>query len=246
MHTGFKFSERLCPASKSASPLRTEKRLTETGIDASLEGMRPEQAAWELKNERNKVNVRWLLMVLIAGYLSYLLKTDQGQEIGSTHLFNLTYILGLTAFLAAANLIFMLYLAGVSRARFRMRSALKYMSMIVDFIAISLVLLPTGGDRSIFFVVYFIVIISNSLRYGMRLALAGVFVFNLCYVAVLVYQYYPDLVIPNVQGEILKVAVFWVVGLYTGYIARRFQILQGEVEKYENLVRRLMERAENS
>ncbi|MCR9145224.1 MAG: hypothetical protein NXI24_23500 [bacterium] len=218
--------------------------MTEARGDASLESMRPEKAAWELKNERNKVNVRWLLMILIAGYLYYLLKTDQGQEIGSTHLFNLTNILGLTAFLATANLIFMIYLSGVASGRLRMRSPLKYISMFVDFVAISLVLLPTGGDRSIFFVVYFIVIISNSLRYGMRLALAGVFIFNLCYVAVLVYQYYPDLVIPNVQGEILKVAVFWIVGLYTGYIARRFQILQGEVEKYQDLVRRLMERRE--
>ncbi len=207
-----------------------------------MQRMRPEKAAWELKNERNKVNVRWLLMVLIAGYLYYILQTGQGEEIGSTHLFNLSYIVGLTVFLATANLIFTLYLAAVARGRMAMRAGLKYLSMIVDFIAISLVLLPTGGDRSIFFVVYFIVIISNSLRYGMRLALAGAFTFNLCYVAVLAYQYYPDLVVPNIQGEILKVAVFWVVGLYTGYIARRFQILQGEVEKYQDLVRRLMER----
>ena len=192
--------------------------------------MRAEKAAWELKNERNKCNVRWLLMVLIASYLYYLLEAGKGQEIGSTHLFELPYIAGVTAFLALTNLICTVYLSGVGRARWRMRGFVKYATMIVDFLAISLVLLPTGGDRSIFFVVYFIVIISNSLRYGMRLALVGVFTFNLCYVAVLVYQYYPDLVIPNVQGEILKVAVFWVVGLYTGYIARRFQILQGEVD----------------
>lgn len=222
----------------------TGKAFDQSARACASRSMRPEKAAWELKNERNKVNVRWLLLLLIAGYLYYLLQTGQGQEIGSTHLFNLTYIVGLTAFLATANLVFTMFLSGVARKKLRMRAGLKYISMIVDFIAISLVLLPTGGDRSIFFVVYFIVIISNSLRYGMRLALSGVFVFNLCYVAVLVYQYYPDLVIPNVQGEILKVSVFWVVGLYTGYIARRFQILQGEVEKYEDLVRRLMARNE--
>jgi signal transduction histidine kinase len=208
--------------------------------------MRPEKAAWELKNERNKVNVRWLLMLLIAGYLYYLLETGQGQEIGSNHLFSGGYIAGVAGLLAVANVLFMAFLWGVGRGRLVMRPFLKYVSMLVDFIVISLVLLPTGGDHSIFFVVYFIVIISNSLRYGMRLALSGVFAFNLCYVAVLVYQYYPDLVIPNVQGEVLKVAVFWVVGLYTGYIARRFQILQGEVEKYQDLVRRLMARDQES
>ena len=123
--------------------------------------MRSEKAAWELKNERNKVNVRWLLMALIAGYLYYLLSTGQGQEIRSTHLFNLAYIAALTSFLAIANVVFMIFLSGAARGRWRMRPALKYISMIVDFIAISLVLLPTAGDRSIFFVVYFIVIISR-------------------------------------------------------------------------------------
>lgn len=204
--------------------------------------MRLEKAAWELSNERNKVNVRWVLMLLIAGYLYYLLRTDQGDEIGSTPLFNSGYIIALTVFLALANIIFSIFLYGVAKQRWRMRWGLKYLSMIVDFLAISLVLLPTGGDRSIFFVVYFIVIVSNSLRYGMRLALVGAFTFNICYVAVLMYQYYPDMAIPNAQGEILKVAVFWVVGLYTGYIARRFQILQGEVERYRDLVGRLMAR----
>ncbi len=199
------------------------------------------RALYELGNERNKVHIRWLLVVLITGYLSYLLRADKGQEIGTNHLFSWEYIIAITAFIVIANILFATYLRLVAADRLPMLRILKYLSMIVDFIAVSLVLIPTGGDRSIFFVVYFIVIVSNSLRYGMRLAVAGLFAFNFSYVGVLIYQYWPDLVVPNFQGEILKVGAFWVVGLYCGYIARRFEVLQGEVEKYQELVRKLME-----
>lgn len=213
-----------------------------------------ERGAWELKNERNKKNVRWLLIILIGGYLAYILHTDQGNEIGATGLFNWLFIGILMGVMAFLNLMFSIYLRLSASGRIRISPVLKYITMFVDFGAVSIVLIPTGGDESMFFVVYFIVIVSNSLRYGMRLTIIGLLMFNLLYVGVLAYQY-PDLIAGsgechgphclNFQREVLKVSVFWVVGLYTGYIARRFEILQGEVEKYERLVERLMARRDD-
>ncbi|MCB1309705.1 MAG: hypothetical protein KDK30_16060 [Leptospiraceae bacterium] len=213
-----------------------------------------ERGAWELKNERNKKNVRWLLIILIGGYLAYILHTDQGNEIGATGLFNWLFIGILMGVMAFFNLMFSIYLRLSASGRIRISPVLKYITMFVDFGAVSIVLIPTGGDESMFFVVYFIVIVSNSLRYGMRLTIIGLLMFNLLYVGVLAYQY-PDLIAGsgechgphclNFQREVLKVSVFWVVGLYTGYIARRFEILQGEVEKYERLVERLMARRDD-
>ena len=213
-----------------------------------------ERGAWELKNERNKKNVRWLLIILIGGYLAYILHTDQGNEIGATGLFNWLFIGILMGVMAFLNLMFSIYLRLSASGRIRISPVLKYITMFVDFGAVSIVLIHTGGDESMFFVVYFIVIVSNSLRYGMRLTIIGLLMFNLLYVGVLAYQY-PDLIAGsgechgphclNFQREVLKVSVFWFVGLYTGYIARRFEILQGEVEKYERLVERLMARRDD-
>lgn len=206
---------------------------------------RRERSAYERANERNKVNVRWLLAALVAGYLSYVLWTGQGREIGGNHLFTWAFIAGLSGAMALLNAGFSVYLSLVARGRLRMHPLLKYLTMLTDFTAVSFVLIPTGGDESMFFVVYFIIIVSNSLRYGMRLAIAGLFAFNLGYAGVLAYQYWPGLELPHFQRELLKICGFWVVGLYTGYVARRFETLQGEVERYQQLVQKLMERRES-
>ncbi len=181
------------------------------------------------------MHVRWLLIVLVGGYFAYLLST---RSAFTSALFNWYYIGAVTMSLAAANFVFAFILSR-ARKRGRLHPVLKYITMSVDFAAIAMVLIPTGGSASIFFVVYFIVIVSNSMRYGMKVALAGIFLFNISYLCVLLNQYYPSFEVPELQTETLKVAGFWLVGIYTGYLARRFQILQGEVEKYEKLVEKL-------
>lgn len=210
---------------------------------------------WELKNEKNKASIRWLLILVIGGYLSYLLQSGQGREIGTNHLFNWNFIGGLTVGTFFFNLVLRIYISRCLKKAIDVHPMLKYISMLVDLAIISLVLIPTGGDQSMFFVVYFVVIVSNSLRYGMRLSIIGLLAFNLFYAVILMYQY-PQLIwqsnsdlpasIRNGQGfalqrELLKIGVFWLVGIYTGYIARRYEYLQGEVEKYQRLVERLMQ-----
>jgi len=204
-----------------------------------MSGFLSDRSDWEIKNEKNKMHVRWLLIVLVGGYFSYLLY--YGIKGFDSELFNWTFVGTVTGSLAAVN-----FLVSWELSRARKKGSLprivKYLTMIIDFIAISLILLPTGGEKSIFFVVYFIVIVSNAIRYGMKVAVAGVFAFNFCYMGVLIFLYFPYVTMPDIRTEVLKVVGFWLVGIYTGYLARRFQILQGEVEKYELLVKRLMAR----
>ncbi len=197
--------------------------------------IKPEKAAWELKNEKNKAGVRWLLVVLIAGYLGTLLHSGAA----SGQLFSWTYIGGVTAFVAVLNLGVTLYIIQ-SRETGAFHPGIKYLTMCADLAAVSLVLLPTGGSDSMFFLVYFVIIVSNALRYGMRLAVIGVLVFNLLYVLVLAYEFAPNFEIPGFQKEVLKVSGVWLIGLYTGYLARRFEMLQGEVEKYQRLLAELV------
>ena len=201
-----------------------------------------EKAAWELKNEANKINVRWFLIVIIFAYLAYLLKTGQAREIGNIKIFNWYYITAVAVGLSLFNLLCMIYLIMANRGKLTVSPVMKYTTMIVDFIVISLVLIPTGGNESMFFVVYFIVIVSNGLRYGMRLSIAGVLIFNICYVSILIFQFYPNLAVKGLQQEILKVAGFWLIGLYVGFLSRKFEFLQGEVEKYQRLIQQLMAR----
>ena len=217
------------------------------------------RVGWELRNERNKTGIRWLLLLVIGGYLIYLLDSGQGQEIGTNQLFNWYFIGGLLGGIFLCNLLVRLYIALCQHKQREVHPILKYLTMIVDLAVISLALIPTGGDQSMFFVVYFVVIISNSLRYGMRLTIVALLFFNVFYVGILIYQY-PHLLWMDgglavrsdtgessqarsgfaLQRELLKIGVFWLVGIYTGYIARRYEYLQGEVEKHQRLMERLM------
>ena len=157
------------------------------------------------------------------------------MQVGPQNLFNWVYISVLNISVIFANL---LVTVMVHRARKseKFHPIVKYCTMVIDLLTVAFVLIPTGGSESMFFVINYVVIVSNGLRYGMRVALVGTIAFNIFYVGVLAFQYYPDKDIANAQNEILKVAGFWLVGIYTGYLSRRFQILQGEVEKYQRLL----------
>lgn len=103
-------------------------------------------------------------------------------------------------------------------------------------------MIPTGGNESMFFVINYVVIVSNSLRYGMRISILGTIVMNVFYIGVLLYQYYPNLEITGVQKEILKVGGFWLVGIYTGYLSMRFETLRGEIENYQKLLKAALQK----
>lgn len=199
-----------------------------------------EKTLWEIRNEKNKASVRWLLIGLICGWLSYLLYSGKSVQIGPQDLFNWYYVGILSISVICINLLVTLLVHSARKSE-KFHPIVKYATMITDLLTVAFVLIPTGGSESMFFVINYVIIVSNGLRYGMRVAIVGTIAFNVFYVGVLGYQYYPSEDIANAQNEILKVAGFWLVGIYTGYLSRRFQILQGEVEKYQKLLANMMQ-----
>lgn len=197
--------------------------------------MSREKALWEIRNEKNKASVRWILVGAIGGYLTYLLYHGAQSAVGAAAVFDATYIFSLMGFAVLANAALAYYLMQALKKEM-ISGWVKYATMACDFLLIALVLVPTGGSSSFFYPLNYVVIVSNSLRYGMGIALAGTFIMNIFYLAVLANQYWPQMQIPGFHQEVLKVAGFWLVGIYTGYLSRRYEILRGEVERYQALL----------
>lgn len=204
--------------------------------------MTREKALWEIRNEKNKASVRWVLILTIGSYLSYLFYRGEGPSTAlraglnsGVLTFNAAYIFSLMGFAVAFN-------AGItvliqrSLKKEAIGRWVKYLTMGCDFLLVALVLIPTGGSASLLYPINYIVIVSNALRYGMSIALAGTFIMNVFYLGVLANQYWPGMQIPDFHQEVLKVAGFWLVGIYTGYLSRRYEILRGEVEHYQKLL----------
>jgi hypothetical protein len=194
-----------------------------------------ERVNWEIKNEKNKVGVRWLLFFIIVPYLSFLLATDRATEIGTAHIFNWYYIISVALFVALSN-IWVTWIIHRAVRTSELNPSVKYLTMVADFLAVALVMIPTGGSDSMFFVINFVVIVSNGLRYGLRIAILGTIVMNVFYIGIIGFQTYPDRELANVQKELLKLGGFWLVGIYTGYLSLRFEILRGEVDHYQKLL----------
>ncbi|MCZ8154736.1 MAG: hypothetical protein O9264_01345 [Leptospira sp.] len=194
-----------------------------------------QKSAWEIRNEKNKAGVRWLLVFLIVPYLSFLLLTGRSVEIGHANVFNWFYVISVATFVVSVNLLVTYILFGAIK-RGSIHPSVKYFTMIADFLAVALVMIPTGGHDSMFFAINYIVIVSNSLRYGLRISILGTIVMNFFYIGVLAIEHYPDKEIVGIQKEILKVGGFWLIGIYTGYLSMRFEMLRGEIEHYQKLL----------
>jgi hypothetical protein len=202
--------------------------------------IRPEKFIWELKNEVNKTHTRWLFITLVFGYFTYAFSQPRTNFPEYLPFFNWFYIICLVLGYSASNLIAAFYLYQVKNDKIKMHPFVKYLTMMLDMAAVSLVVLPTGGEKSIFFLLYLIVIVSNSMRFGLKVTVASLFALNIFYALALAYIHYPHFVLPGLDREILKISGLWVVGLYIGYLSRRFEIMQGEVEKYQQLVQELL------
>ena len=200
----------------------------------------PDRYHWEVKNEKNKIYVRWLFIVLVFSYFIYFL--NRGSWAGDEHFAYLswTYIVSLVLCYSIANLLVTFFMKMVEKEKWRMHPSVKYLTMTIDLVAVSMVILPTGGEKSIFFLLYLVVVVSNTMRYGIKVGLVSLISLNFLYVGVLIFLHYPELVLPDLQTEILKIAGLWAVGIYIGYLARRFAIIEGEVDKYRQIVRDLL------
>lgn len=176
----------------------------------------------EQQIERSKVVVRWIVAAGLFGAVAYL---KRHGAVGISW----PLVFGLTGVVAALNLIYWSILrAGAPRW-------LKYVTTGTDLALVSALVLFTGGSGSVFYVAYFIILVSNSIRYGMEMALYVATIYNVAYAAVL--RAVPpagDLTI-----EAVKILAFWGVALYAGYLAMRFQRYSRILESYEETIARL-------
>lgn len=176
----------------------------------------------EQQIERSKVAVRWLVAVVLFAAVAYLKRSNLVATPWGT-------ILVLTGALAVLNVTFTLILR-TSAPRW-----LKYITTGTDLTLISLLVWFTGGGGSVFYYAYFIVLVSNSIRYGMPMALYVATMYNVLYVAVL-------LIAPpsgDLTIEAVKILAFWGIALYAGYLAMRFQRQSRILESYEETIARL-------
>jgi hypothetical protein len=176
----------------------------------------------EQQIERSKVVVRWIVGGALFGSVAYLKSRGQLLVPWST-------VLALTAALVLLN---------VGYGRILRRGApawLKYITTTTDLILLSFLVFFTGGAGSVFYFAYFIVLVSNSIRYGMGLAVFVATVYNLTYVAVLSWRPPGS----DLTVEAVKILTFWGVALYAGYLAMRFQRQTRILESYEGTIARL-------
>lgn len=188
----------------------------------------------EQRTEQSKVTIRWIVVTVALAAVTYMRRTGTVDTPWSV-------IVTLTAVIAALNLGF----SGVlRRGAVSPRGALRWLRYVTtgsDLATISVLVAYSGGSASPFYYVYFIVLVSNAVRYGMAMAIFVALVYNVGYVAVLMVRPVADL-----TAEGAKILAFWGVALYAGYLAARFQrqarILQAYEETILSLRARLGER----
>jgi K+-sensing histidine kinase KdpD len=88
--------------------------------------------------------------------------------------------------------------------------------------------------------VYFIALVSNSIRYGMGMAVYVALLFNIAYVVVLMVHAAGG----DLTREGVKILAFWAVALYAGYLATRFRRQARILQAYEETIAELRARLE--
>lgn len=176
----------------------------------------------EQQIERSKVVVRWIIAATLLAGVTYLKRQDAIPIAWSV-------VILLTTAVAVLNLVYWAILRA-SAPRW-----LKYVTTGTDLVLISLLVAYTGGGASVFYVAYFVVLVSNSIRYGLGMALYVATVYNVAYVAVLVIRPTAS----DLTVEAVKILSFWGVALYAGYLAMRFQRQTRILESYEETIARL-------
>ena len=171
------------------------------------------------RTELSKVTIRWIVAVVLFVGAIYLRRSGAVDIPWAV-------IFGLAAAVALLNLGFTAVLRqGAPRW-------LRYTTTTTDLLLTSLLVGYSGGSGSPFYYVYFIILVSNSIRYGMSMAVFVALAFNVAYVVVLlIHPVGGDLTIEGV-----KILAFWGVALYAGYLATRFLRQARIVQAYEETI----------
>ena len=180
----------------------------------------------EVQTERSKTVARWFIIAMLAALVQW--QRQQGVVLVATS----TFVL-LVGGVICVNLFHSLYL-------FRVRECppfYKYISVGLDLVFITITVGFSGFNESPFFYVYFIVLVSNCIRYGLAMSLYIATLVNVLYAITLSFA--PELRPTVLGGEGLKILAFWAVALYGGAVAARIRRQIFEIEAYEETIAQL-------
>jgi len=182
----------------------------------------------ELQTERSKTAARWFVIAIMATVVY----RQQQQGVLAMPLQIFFFLLGGTI---AINLAHSLYLL-----RARTCSPLyKYISVGLDLLFVTFTIRYTGFNESPFFYIYFLILVSNCIRYGVVMSLYIALLVNVLYVVTLSLA--PELRPTVLGGEGLKILAFWGVALYGGTVAARMRRHSFEIADYEETIADLKE-----
>jgi hypothetical protein len=176
----------------------------------------------ELEIERSKTVARWFGIVCLTGLLYW----QRAQYDGSYR----AALAWIVAGIILINLIHSIYLFSAKSCP----PIYKYLSVGLDALFLTLTIRYTGFSRSPFFFIYFLLLISNCIRYGLLMSLYIAGIVNVLYAGVLSLG--PRLEPTVLGGEGLKILAFWGVALYGGAVAARIRRQAYEIEAYEDTI----------
>jgi len=182
----------------------------------------------ECETERSKTIARWFAIFILAGLLQW--QRAQGVIPMSAATF---WSLAGAAILL--NLTHSLYLFRIQNCPW----IYKYITVGLDLAFITIIIFFSGFNESPFFYVYFILLVSNCIRYGLVMSLYIAVMVNVLYVIVLSLA--PPLRPTVLGGEGIKILAFWGVALYGGAVAARIRRQAFEIAAYEETIAELKE-----
>ncbi len=194
------------------------------------------QEGWESERdtERAKISIRVMAIFILLGTAFWLRGHANGTAITNRILFGLAVGAALMTLAEA----WYLYRPGcVTIPRW-----FKYVTVAGDMAFVSVLIFDTGASRSPFFFVYFVFLISNCLRYGLRMSLFVALLFNILYAMVLGLASAADSQTSVQGGEGLKFLAFWAIAFYGGSVSERFRRQAGQLRVYEETLLELRAR----
>jgi len=180
----------------------------------------------ELQTERSKTVARWFIIAIMAAVVYW--QGRHGVLEAPLHTFAL--IVGAVLLINLGHTVYL----------FRAASCppfYKYVTVGLDLIFVSLTIYFTGASESPFFYVYFLILISNCIRYGLKMSLYIAVLVNVCYAVILSSA--PELKPTVLGGEGLKILAFWAVAVYGGSVSARIQRQLHEVDSHLDKIEKL-------
>lgn len=187
---------------------------------------------WERERdtERAKAYIRWFAIPILFGMMLHI-RSHDAQVLARTPT-SLVYGLVIAGIVLAALETAYLWRPGLEE----IPPAFKFVSIGLDIAFLSVLIHYTGFTQSPYFFVYFVVLISNCLRYGLGVSLYVALMFNVLY-AVTLGLAPPGEVKPSVLGgEGLKILAFWATAFYGGSVSARLRRQANQLRVYEETI----------